>query len=856
MRLPRDRGPGRVPHPAEVGLPRRLDAFAPPAGPGCCSRSCPTATPVATLFLVRCGPGRGAVRRHDLGRRRVAARTTCSSGRRSAAPASRAPRVRPVGARPRGASPTSRPASAGGRSTTSGRGTSCSTRSGRARSPSPRPRACGSSGCATASGAAARHGTRATGRRRGASVTDVRRARRAAEPRRTGTPRTVDAPGRPRPPVTAPGRRTARRPAGSRASTRSATTRALVARAAVAARSAAPRTCPAARWSPAPRGRRTAARSAGARRARGPPVRRRDRRARRRPRGRGRRPRTGARSTRSGSTPSPRSSRRATGWRSRCPPARTRPRSWTASRRRPGSGSGAPSATASSSCAGTRAPDGARGDRPGDRGRRRCPRRVLRPAPRDRRPARVRVRGPEEFVRWWAGRSRPATSSTSRPARAPRTATCSAGSSCTATGGGCRRAQRRPRRAAARPPGRACTSSAGGRSSSPSARAGPRWTSAAWTSPARAAIPTRASRRSACTSTSGRSGRNGSRWRARRSASRGRGATRWPRRRRRCRGGRRGGDSAGMRTARSMTGDRRTIAELVAAAEPAEPRPLGGLLARLDAAGLVRGARRDDLPIGVGGARRTSPSGAWPRTRATSRGDAVRRGRRASTSTATSTSGARPRRVPRRRIVERAVPGSPLPQLVVGVARPALAARGRLVVRRPVTPRSASSGSPAPTARRRPRSSPSPRSRRPGISTGLVGTVETKVGDHARAPRGPRHDARRAGAPGDARGDGRAGNAAAVLETTSHALALDRVLGVAYDAAIFTNLTHEHLDLHGSFEAYRAAKLRLFAALAAAPATRPRRSPASPGPSSRSSTATTRPPRGSRPRRARPARPS
>ena len=56
----------------------------------------------------------------------------------------------------------------------------------------------------------------------------------------------------------------------------------------------------------------------------------------------------------------------------------------------------------------------------------------------------------------------------------------------------------------------------------------------------------------------------------------------------------------------------------------------------------------------------------------------------------------------------------------------------------------------------------------------------------------------------------RAGNEVAVLETTSHALALDRVLGVALDAAVFTNLTHEHLELHGTFEAYRAAKLRLF----------------------------------------------
>ena len=45
-----------------------------------------------------------------------------------------------------------------------------------------------------------------------------------------------------------------------------------------------------------------------------------------------------------------------------------------------------------------------------------------------------------------------------------------------------------------------------------------------------------------------------------------------------------------------------------------------------------------------------------------------------------------------------------------------------------------------------------------------------------------------------------AGNAAAVLETTSHALELERVAGVAYDAAVFTNLSHEHLDLHGTFE--------------------------------------------------------
>ena len=55
-----------------------------------------------------------------------------------------------------------------------------------------------------------------------------------------------------------------------------------------------------------------------------------------------------------------------------------------------------------------------------------------------------------------------------------------------------------------------------------------------------------------------------------------------------------------------------------------------------------------------------------------------------------------------------------------------------------------------------------------------------------------------------------AGDRAAVVETTSHGLALARVDGIAYDAAIFTNLTHEHLELHGSFEAYRAAKVSLF----------------------------------------------
>lgn len=49
-----------------------------------------------------------------------------------------------------------------------------------------------------------------------------------------------------------------------------------------------------------------------------------------------------------------------------------------------------------------------------------------------------------------------------------------------------------------------------------------------------------------------------------------------------------------------------------------------------------------------------------------------------------------------------------------------------------------------------------------------------------------------------------------VLETTSHALAQNRVWGVPYSMAVMTNVTHEHLDFHGTFEAYRDAKRKLF----------------------------------------------
>lgn len=59
----------------------------------------------------------------------------------------------------------------------------------------------------------------------------------------------------------------------------------------------------------------------------------------------------------------------------------------------------------------------------------------------------------------------------------------------------------------------------------------------------------------------------------------------------------------------------------------------------------------------------------------------------------------------------------------------------------------------------------------------------------------------------------RAGTEIAVLETTSHALDQGRVACVDYDVAVVTNVTHEHLDWHGSWENYMAAKAKLFEAL-------------------------------------------
>ncbi len=59
-----------------------------------------------------------------------------------------------------------------------------------------------------------------------------------------------------------------------------------------------------------------------------------------------------------------------------------------------------------------------------------------------------------------------------------------------------------------------------------------------------------------------------------------------------------------------------------------------------------------------------------------------------------------------------------------------------------------------------------------------------------------------------------AGCKAAVMEVSSHAIAQERTRGLEWDVAIFTNLTQDHLDFHGTMESYFEAKLKLFSGLA------------------------------------------
>jgi UDP-N-acetylmuramoyl-L-alanyl-D-glutamate--2,6-diaminopimelate ligase len=90
----------------------------------------------------------------------------------------------------------------------------------------------------------------------------------------------------------------------------------------------------------------------------------------------------------------------------------------------------------------------------------------------------------------------------------------------------------------------------------------------------------------------------------------------------------------------------------------------------------------------------------------------------------------------------------------------------------------------------------------------LLGTIETHVGDVVRESEHTTPESRDVLAL-FAEGV-RAGCTEVVMEMSSHALEQERVWGIPVDVAMFTNLTQDHLDYHGTMERYAAAKARLF----------------------------------------------
>lgn len=104
-----------------------------------------------------------------------------------------------------------------------------------------------------------------------------------------------------------------------------------------------------------------------------------------------------------------------------------------------------------------------------------------------------------------------------------------------------------------------------------------------------------------------------------------------------------------------------------------------------------------------------------------------------------------------------------------------------------------------------------------GIKAGIISTVNAIIGDnvldtgfHVTTPDAPDVQFYLSQMV-------EAGLTHVVLETTSHGLHQHRVDASMYDIALVTNITHEHLDQHGSYESYRAAKGRLFELLEATP---------------------------------------
>ncbi len=164
-------------------------------------------------------------------------------------------------------------------------------------------------------------------------------------------------------------------------------------------------------------------------------------------------------------------------------------------------------------------------------------------------------------------------------------------------------------------------------------------------------------------------------------------------------------------------------------------------------------------------------------------------------------------------VVERAAEGIGAPQVVVRAARPALATAAAWLAGFP-SHRLGIVGITGTDGKTTTAFLVRAALEAAGFPCGLTGTVTTLAGgrpwggpSRATTPEAPELQAALAAMLAG-------GDRFAVVESTSHGLAQDRVGEVAYDVAVLTNLTHEHLEFHGTHEAYRAAKRRLFHALA------------------------------------------
>jgi UDP-N-acetylmuramoyl-L-alanyl-D-glutamate--2,6-diaminopimelate ligase len=102
-----------------------------------------------------------------------------------------------------------------------------------------------------------------------------------------------------------------------------------------------------------------------------------------------------------------------------------------------------------------------------------------------------------------------------------------------------------------------------------------------------------------------------------------------------------------------------------------------------------------------------------------------------------------------------------------------------------------------------------------GIRAGLFGTIEYRVGDRALPALNTTPESLDLWSYFAQTVE--AGGTGVVMEVSSHALAQERVWGLPYSVAVFTNLTRDHLDYHKDFEHYFEAKRRLFEGLGTLP---------------------------------------